>query len=200
MSIRESIAILRYSARTRKPFYVVAFLLFGFTSWELLTGWRVTGVIGPYWSEKIDPLVSLATLFIAWSVWRGEIVEEWKRAIPKKLTVVFSYKGDQKMRCNHADLSSEADIRALSQQIGRQMADGVRLDFVAPAIKLKVSEPCQDTETGSFFRPYLAEFELSELPGISKVAGLGKGERLVWEHPFSSEPVIQTQRADKLPS
>lgn len=188
MHIGESIAVFTYSLKTRKPFYIVAFLLLGFTFWEFLTGWQITGVIESYWSTKIDPLIGIATLIIALSVWRGEIVEEWKRTMSKKLSVVFWFEGRKVMRCNYADLSSEADIRALSQQIGSHMANAKRLDFMAPVIKLEVGKPCRDKETGKFIRPYSAEFELRTLPETSQIKSLGEGEYLIWEPPFSGAP------------
>ncbi len=77
----------------------------------------------------IDPFLGLTTVIIALLIWYSQMKINWRSSLPKRLTVHFKYKEEVIMSCYEAYLSGESDIRAWSQQIGRQMNDNVNLDF-----------------------------------------------------------------------
>lgn len=138
------------------------------------------------WNEDIDQVVSLATLMVALFVWYGEISEEWKNSLPKRLTVYFEYiKQDGTsivvMKCLQAHLSDIGDIRALGQQIGRQMCDNKDFDFRAPFVKQDEGEPLYNTETGHFLH-YNVTFTLTKLPH-----GIDPEKCKKWEAPFGMD-------------
>lgn len=81
------------------------------------------------------------TLFVACAVWLSEAQQEWKNNLPKRLSVDFKLvinnqendkldqdkRGRTIMRCKRAKLIGEGDIRALAQQIGRQMVNSYHI-------------------------------------------------------------------------
>lgn len=85
------------------------------------------------------------------------------------------------MRCNRADLVNEADIRALGQQLGSQMANGYRdLKFRAPSVKPTGGEVAHDSN-GASFLDYTVTFELTELPPDVRAY-----ECVTWNPPFEA--------------
>lgn len=147
------------------------------------------------WWTWIDIFITFLTLIVAIVVWHQNSRETWKKNLPKRLTVSFQYEGNEIMRCEKAHLTSEADIRALGQQIGRQMAKQINemvthsntgskqinLDFVAPYIKIVEPEKLEQDEPDKIYVHYRANFELMENP-LSK-----KDEMWVWKEPFFRE-------------
>ena len=139
------------------------------------------------WSERISPLLGVATFLVALAVWFAERHEEWKTSLPKKLTVYFRHEGKERMRCVRAELTAEADMRALAQQIGRQMNGGKDLSFFAPKLKPTGGDPTRD-ESGSAIRDYFITYELRECPDV--VVESDVNSMLVWCPPFDNEPVL----------
>jgi hypothetical protein len=82
-----------------------------------------------------EPVLGITTLFVALSVWFGEIFQDWDNSLPKRMTVRFIHvnedTGEEKviMKCEEAYLAGESDIRAWGQQLGRQMANNELLNF-----------------------------------------------------------------------
>ncbi|MGH8625344.1 MAG: hypothetical protein ACREYC_08765 [Gammaproteobacteria bacterium] len=111
---------------------------------DVLYGGRFISASESLWRGMLEPLINCATLFIAAAVWWGEINQDLKNNLPKKLTVKFLFKGQPVMKCLYADLVSEADIRALGQQIGSQMV-----------AQLKSTASTNDVHTPRFFFPGL---------------------------------------------
>lgn len=170
-----------YAFKTRGWFFVLIPIAFVISLIDYLAGGIRLKALIEIWTV-IDPIIGVTTLLIAFSVWRGEVNEDWKNSIPKKLTVVFRYQDKEVMRCNRADLASEADIRQLGQQIGSQMARTRDLKFIAPLVKQVKGEVTFEQDIG-FFKDYEVIFVLTELP-----QGLDANSCLTWEPPFSDKP------------
>lgn len=138
-------------------------------------------VVGPWnakprleWWQWLDAVLGVATFAVALLVWWGECTENWERSLPKRLRLVFIYEGQPAFICENASLTSEGDLRALSQQIGKQMNDNCEL-------KLRpFSEPLPpritDTASGPV-RHYELRTTLSEMP---KVLLNRPGEYKLW--------------------
>jgi len=189
-------AIFKYAFAKRLWFLILISLVFLFIFLDYpFNQWNELKILIKFWNGFISSLIGITTLFVALSVWGAELMQDWRNDLPKKLTVIFRYDGKEVMRCNRAELFSEADIRSLGQQIGRQMAGGGRvdLDFAAPSVKQTKKEISSDKETG-FFMDYEVVFDLTELPGILKperteLPRIVKPEKcLLWEPPFSEKP------------
>jgi hypothetical protein len=89
------------------------------------------------------------------------------------------------MRCNRADLVSEADIRALGQQIGSQMANGYRdLKFRAPSVKPTGGRVAHETD-GSFIMDFAVTLQLTDIP-----PGLKQEECVLWNSPFGELRIV----------
>ena len=142
------------------------------------------------WERAFDPVFSLGTLFVALAVWFGERREAWKADLPKKFTTIFKYHKREVMRCERAELSGEADMRALGQQIGLQMLDVTRLPLNAPGIKFSGGDPTVG-EAGNVYRHYCIEIILQTLPSeLEKSIGSEGTESLVWLPPFNERPKV----------
>lgn len=113
------------------------------------------------WWQWMDAICGVATLAVALIVWWGELTETWERSLPKRLRVVFEFEGNPALICEDAPLASEADMRALAQQIGRQMNDNRDLKlrtFSEPASPVIRSAGSQTV------RQYELILRLRELP------------------------------------
>jgi len=87
--------------------------------------WHQQPAIG--WWQCMDAICGVATLAVALIVWWGELTENWEHQLPKLLRVEFRFEGHPVMVCEDAPLITENDIRAMAQQIGKQMNDGNEL-------------------------------------------------------------------------
>lgn len=156
------------------------FLVLGIIDW--LSGWLVLDSFKTRWNSDIDQIVSLATLMIALFVWYGEIAQDWKNNLPKRLTVRFENEQSQLvMLCIKAHLSDVADIRALGQQIGLQISGEKMLAFRVPFVKRNAGDILYDPEIGHFLH-YKVTFTLTKPP-----AGLSPGQYKLWQAPFGAE-------------
>lgn len=79
--------------------------------------------------DFFDTMVKIATLVIALLLWVEDSYAGWLRSLDHRLFVTFRYDGKPVLRCDHAPLFTESDLRAYSQQIGAQMAGRRDLDF-----------------------------------------------------------------------
>jgi len=97
----------------------------------LLHIWGFTDV-QEKWDLYLNTTVNLVTLLVAIGVWWSSGVREWEDDLPKRLNVTFKDgTGKVIMKCLHAPLGGEGDIRAWSQQLGLQMINNTqtKLDF-----------------------------------------------------------------------
>ncbi len=140
------------------------------------------------WWDWIDALISLLTLGVAGFVWWGQLRRAWEEYLPNRLTVHFYYDGREVMRCEKAHLANESDIRALAQQIGRQMV-GTELSFIAPKVEISPPETCEKER----YIHYRVRFYLRELP--PKLQNLPPDRVLIWRPPFDEEPRSEPQGA-----
>lgn len=149
---------------------------------DWLSGWQILDDLKTRWNSDLDQIVSLATLMIALFVWYGEITENWKNNLPKRLTARFENDRSQLvMLCQKAHLSDVADIRALGQQIARGMCGNTDIHFRAPYVKQKAGEILYSPEIGHFLH-YEVTFTLTKRP-----EGLSERQWKLWKAPFNSE-------------
>lgn len=184
------VAIINHALRGyRIPALIVFLILFAFLcDWIGDVGLLKAG--RKLWQEGWDLYPGVATLLVALVVWFGEAKEDWLNELPKKLTVTFKYGEKDVMWCRYADLANAADMRALAQQIGLQMAKVERLNFVAPLIKQDGGE-IEKTEDGGYIRHYHLHVLLTDMPAkLAEEVKEGKAV-LVWEPPFES-PKVQS--------
>jgi hypothetical protein len=175
------IASLRFAfSNHRLPIILTGFFLL-LVVMDWLSGWLVLDDLKTRWNTDLDQIVSLATLMIALFVWYGEIAEDWKNNLPKRLTVRFENDMNELvMLCIKAYLSDVADIRALGQQIARQMCENKDIHFRAPYVKRNAGEILYDSGIG-YFLHYEVTFTLTSRPD-----GLLQRKHKLWKAPFSS--------------
>ena len=173
---------VEFICKERGKFILFFVVILIFVSIDYYLNWTLMPHIKVIWDREIDPIVGIATLIVALSVWINETLSSWKSDLPQKLTVIFIHEGNEVMRCNFAHLDHEADIRNLGQQIGRQMNEDATLKFYAPNIKRDKGEVCTGKQ-GDIFMHYTARFTLTELP-----ENLKPGICLLWEPPFQDKP------------
>ena len=118
------------------------------------------------WNGWINPTVSFVTFLTALGIWIINAIREWKRKLPKRLTVIFKIREGEGyrevMRCEQAYLAGTGDIRNWGQQIGGQMVGSRNLQF-EPYIEEQEGDEMPDAQ-GKFFKPYTVTFYLIELP------------------------------------
>lgn len=89
-----------------------------------------------FYSSKIAPIAGLSTVIITICIWIFQSRNNRKESLPKRLTVHFVYNNKIVMSCYEAYLSGVTDIRAWSQQIGKQMNKNINLEL-NPIIEAK---------------------------------------------------------------
>ena len=193
-------ATIRHIIKHRKSYPVSMLLLLGLVAVNFCMGGRLLTASDSWWNIYLNPIVGLGTLFTAIAVWWGETSQDWRESLPKRLTVEFYYQKRLYMRCEHARLSGESDIRAFGQQIGLQMAaekhDSTQttdpakkheplrhLDFKVAAVESSVEDP-QQVGKGDYFLPYTATFEPTALPPRLKTLEHEGIDHLEWTPPF----------------
>lgn len=79
------------------------------------------GSVRHWWSDLVDPLIGIATLAFASSIWIRGRVSKWEDSLPKVLNVTFVAAGlvDFRVEAKNLPLSGPSDIRALAQQFGK---------------------------------------------------------------------------------
>jgi len=180
-------AIVKYAFEKRRLFFIIPLILLIALLDYFFNQWSELNTLIKAWNDFISPLIGITTLIVALSVWLAELRQDWRNDIPKKLTVIFRFHGKEVMRCNHAELSSEADIRQLGQQIGSQMAEVKYLKFKAPSVE-QIKKEVSFTEETGFFMDYDVVFELTDLPELLK--DLKPNEYRLWEPPFPEKPLV----------
>lgn len=177
--------ILQFALKNHR---IPIFLTAAFLTWffgDMVSGWTILDDFKKRWTDDLDQIVSPATLMVALFVWYGEIAENCKKNMPKRLTVRFetvdsNNKRELVMLCIKAHLADVADIRALGQQIARQMCVGKEILFRAPFVEHKPGKLAYDQIIGRFMH-YEVTFTLNERP-----AGIPAGKYKLWKAPFGS--------------
>jgi len=189
--------IARFAFKTRKPFFIAIPVIILFAFCDIIFHGTLLSAEDSIWSKTINPWINIATLVIAAAVWFGEIYQDWKNDLPKRLTVLFQYRtdGEEKycivMRCEKAHLADMADVRALGQQIGSQLVNPDEpdrtLSFIAPRVEQSDRNILFDDVDG-FFQHQVVTFTLNKLPD-----NLKSSECKVWRHPFAKEDITVTK-------
>lgn len=171
--------VFRHALRNKQQRFVIGLvvLIVAGLVIDFVTGFAYSTGPKKTYIDQFEPFVNFATLIVACAVWFGETHENWLNVIPKKLTVIFEFDGKPVMICNRADLSGEADIRALAQQIGRQMARGEDLKFKAPLVRQSGGQVANEGGTG-YVRDYKVVVTLNQMPKAQFEPPL------VWNSPF----------------
>jgi hypothetical protein len=178
--MQRKLEIIKYALRTRRPFLVPAILILLFFLISFLRGYH--DYFKGLWDNFGDWTVAIATLFTAIAVWWSELADDWLESLPKKLTVVFEHNGAEIMRCNGAVLTSEADMRQLSQQIGRQMAGNQTLEL-KPMLDNWSKTLSKDKREVRYTVTIMLRNLTADLLQVR-----GRGNKLVWDPPFIQKP------------
>lgn len=140
--------------KRRKWFYVpIVFVV-------LLSLKLIVIPLNEFWQNNFEVIATSAILIATIILAIGELNNDWEAHLPKRLTVIFTYKGLPVMKCKEAWLAGESDIRQWSQQIGKQMSDGEYLDF-EPFVDQKESVEEQGED---FFKLYTTTFKVTKVP------------------------------------
>jgi hypothetical protein len=139
-------------------------------------------LLGAEWWGFIEPIITFLTLGVVLFVWYQQISEEWAEDyLPKRFTGIFYFEGSEVMRFENANLTNEADIRALAQQIGSQMVGSInqtnppQLKFAAPEVEV-IGPKINRKEK---YIHFTISFKLTDLP-----QGIAKNKNLIWKSPF----------------
>ncbi|MDP2722656.1 MAG: hypothetical protein Q8O72_07860 [Bacteroidales bacterium] len=94
-----------------------------------------------WYTNFLGPIANIGTVIIAMFIWFFQVKNYWKESLEKRITTHFIYQGKPVMSCYETYLSGTGDIRAWTQQIGRQMNNGEDLKF-DPFILSRPPEIC----------------------------------------------------------
>ena len=145
------------------------------------------GDINNFWDNKLNTVFSFSTLLVALALWFWETHQDWVASLPCKLTAAFLFNRKEVMRCDEAELFSEADMRALGQQLGAQMNNGNNLKMKSPAI-LRSGGLLKVDVDGKIYRHWTIAFTLTELPDVVK--NIPNDQFLLWSPPFDKVPEL----------
>lgn len=185
--------IARFAFKTRKPFLIAIPIIVVVACLDIGFHGTLLSAENSIWSKTINPWINIATLVVAAAVWFGEIYQDWKNDLPKRLTALFQYRENAGepyhivMRCEKSYLADMADVRALGQQIGSQLVNPEEpdrnLSFIAPRVEQRDREILYDDENG-FFQHQVVIFTLNKLPDTLK-----SSQCKIWQHPFAKENI-----------
>ncbi|POZ50610.1 hypothetical protein [Methylovulum psychrotolerans] len=190
-------AQLKYVFHTDKTPIIVTLAFIVWVIIDYSSGWKVADDFKTLWNSDLDQIVSSATLVVALFVWHGEISNNWKQNLPKRLTVEFKNPQEELvLLCINAYLSHDADIRNLGQQIGGQMCDNDRfLHLRAALIDHDTGRIAYSSETGHYLH-YKVTFIFTQLPEALK--NLPEGKCKKWVFPFESQNMEIVERTSCL--
>ncbi len=138
----------------------------------IIIGLSVSAYVRPFGEERVDwwnwaePISGTVTLLVAVFLWITNVAKDWENNLPKRLSATFLYKNRKVMQFENVYLAGEADIRAWSQQVGRQMGGGKNLNF-SPLIKReqpKIKKEVTEDEDVKRVKSYSVMIELDSLP------------------------------------
>jgi hypothetical protein len=113
------------------------------------------------WLINMQSFFSLGTLLVALSVWWGEISEDWRDDLPKRLSVFFFDGFRPAIVCRYVWLAGADEIRQWGQQVAKQAAGNTNLDF-GPNLEAK-SPSLIIGPKGNVWLHYSVCFELTNL-------------------------------------
>lgn len=118
---------LGYFMKTRK-LALFAFLLFALA----VILYAFIGEIKTRDWNTLGGLFNIGTLLVVLAVWWSELKENWRNSLPKYISAVFIFEGDECEELSYKDYAlvfHESDIRPLSQQLGMQKNNRAPLKF-----------------------------------------------------------------------
>ncbi len=185
--------IARFTFKTRRPFLIAIPIIAVFALLDIGFHGTILSAEDSLLSKTVNPWINIATLVVAAAVWFGEMYQDWKNDLPKRLTVLFQYRENgigayrTVMRCEKSYLADMADVRALGQQIGSQLVNpdepDRNLSFIAPRVKQSGRNILHEDNSG-FFQHQVVIFTLNKLPD-----NLNSGECKIWRHPFTKNDI-----------
>ncbi len=185
--------IARFAFKTRRPFLIAIPIIALFALLDIGFHGTILSAEDSIWAKTINPWINIATLVVAAAVWFGEIYQDWKNDLPKRLTVLFQYRKCETekyrivMKCEKSYLADMTDVRALGQQIGSQLvnpdAPDRNLSFIAPRVEQTDRDILHD-DTSGFYQHQVVTFTLNKLPD-----NLNNSECKTWRHPFTKEDI-----------
>ncbi|MDC0994070.1 hypothetical protein OAR16_00530 [bacterium] len=104
-----------------------------------------------WWNNYWGAVTGVITLVVALLLWWSDMRRLWLESLPMILDAEYVHENHVVMRCTGARLAGAADIRALAQQIGRQMAGG---ELMLEATSNDISGPDITTEGKMDFNRY----------------------------------------------
>ncbi|GAB4255882.1 MAG: hypothetical protein Kow0027_22780 [Saprospiraceae bacterium] len=107
----------------------------------------------------IDPVSAIASFVITIAILYNQARESWEDDLEKRLSIEFVYGRDVIARVEDAYLAGESDIRAWSQQLGKQMMGEMKMDMNWDEEKPKVIKA-----EGGYVKSYKVKIYLAENP------------------------------------
>ena len=98
---------------------ILILVTFIVVSTQLYEPWEIS--LEDWYGNIFDPIFGVAMVLIAFGIWFFENKQEWEESLPKKLTVLFLYKGTPAYFAYRTTLFDESDARPLALSIGGQM-------------------------------------------------------------------------------
>ncbi|MBI4664148.1 MAG: hypothetical protein HY735_35580 [Verrucomicrobia bacterium] len=162
--------VLKFALRSQSV--PLAVLLVGAVALLLVIRTLGMAAIGTVW-QWLDAILGILTLGVATAVWFGEAREDWEETLPRRLKAVYLLAGQPVFICEGATLLAEGDLRALAQQLGRQMNGGRDLFF---SLQFDPRPPCIQNGTSGPERLYEVHIRLTKTPETLVELGRKHGE------------------------
>lgn len=168
MTTSKSTYVLNYILKHKKLIFILILVLLGliylavFLDKNVLVNEQNQPLydITTQYTTIIDPTVSLLTVVVTVFLVLLNYNQEAINKLPLTLTAHFKYKGNYVMSCEEAHLGGIHDIRAMGQQIGKQMGFNSNLDLI---VQMDLSGP-NEIFDGKPRVNYVATFYLSNYP------------------------------------
>ena len=152
----------------------------------ILIGLFIFQVIKPSLWDTAEKVISIVTLSVAIFVSYQQGKEEWLREyLTKRFSGEFYFNDKKVIEFKNALLPNEGDIRALAQQIAKQMVNG-NISFVAPEVKVEGPNVNKKEK----YIHYKITFYLLELP-----KDVDEDETLTWKSPFIEKQKINIKKS-----
>lgn len=193
--------LLKFAWRAHRLQFAFILLVATVLLWIIYATHDTPAGLGWY-RNWLAPLVAPLTLATTVFLWFNGLAERWRQQLPNRLDVIFMYEDTPLMRCDNAYLTGAVDIRAWSQQIGRQMTAGGDLKMV-PWIDQTTPRIGYDAD-GQAYEHYAVTFYLTSTPNLQYVkddeqrdrvqATFDAGEMIYWriaDPKTAEEPILK---------
>ena len=116
-------------------------------------------------NSPLDIAIKGVFLLAATSIWIYQVAQDWKKELPKFLSVDFVYNEKIRIRCCYAPLLGESDARGMAQSLGQAINKGARLPIAPTLDKIKIVEMKDDSghiNRGEVFLHYSMMVKMTE--------------------------------------